>query len=78
MISKIVDPATATLLARDTNQALGIARYAINFINKKSAIDESVFERVSLFHTDSVLCGLSAIAMKTAAPTILRAEVAPF
>ena len=76
---KIVDPSTVTLLARDTNQAAGIARYAIDFITKKPLVNhepiaESVFERVSLFHTDSVLCGLSALAMKTAAPTILRAE----
>jgi len=71
-----VDPATTTVLPRTSNQAIGLARYAISFINEKSPnrIDESVIDRVNLFHTDSVLCGLSALAMKTAAPTILRAE----
>jgi len=37
-------------------------------------IDESVYDRVRLFHTDSVLCGISAIAQKTNAPNILRSE----
>ena len=27
-----------------------------------------------MFHTDSVLCGLSALALKTNAPTVLKAE----
>jgi 2-methylcitrate dehydratase len=78
-LSSSVDPSTTTVLARDTNQAIGLARYAIDFIEqrgscKNSKIDENVLDRVNLFHTDSVLCGLSALAMKTAAPTILRAE----
>ena len=69
-----LDPATTTVLARDTNQAAGIARFAIDFIEqrgmyKQSKIDDAVIDRVNLFHTDSVLCGLSALAMKTAAPT---------
>jgi 2-methylcitrate dehydratase len=37
-------------------------------------IDEAVYDRVRLFHTDSVLCGISAIAQKTNAPNILRDE----
>lgn len=74
-----IDPGTTTVLPRDTNQAAGLARYAMDFIEqrgvyKKAKIDDSVFERVNLFHTDSVLCGLSAIAMKAPAPTILRNE----
>lgn len=74
-----IDPSSTTVLGRDTNQAIGLARYAIDFIDQKGAckqsrVDESVIDRVNLFHTDSVLCGLSALAMKTAAPTILRAE----
>ena len=40
--------------------------------NKK--IDKDVYERVQLFHTDSVLCGISALACKTNAPNILRDE----
>jgi len=35
---------------------------------------QSVFKRVELFHTDSVVCGLSALAMRTNAPTVLREE----
>jgi len=27
-----------------------------------------------MFHTDSVFCGISALAMKTNAPTVLKAE----
>ena len=27
-----------------------------------------------MFHTDSVMCGISALALKTNAPTILREE----
>src|SRR3569832_211136 len=34
----------------------------------------AVLERTRLFHTDSVLCGLSALALQTNAPTILRRE----
>jgi 2-methylcitrate dehydratase len=29
---------------------------------------------VKLFHTDSVLCGISALALKTNAPTVLQKE----
>jgi 2-methylcitrate dehydratase len=62
-------------LARNTNQARGLAEYAIEFMktdNKK--IEESVFNRVQMFHTDSVICGISALALKTNAPNILRDE----
>lgn len=31
-------------------------------------------EKTKLFHTDSVFCGISALAMKTNAPTVLKAE----
>jgi len=37
-------------------------------------IDPEVYERVRLFHTDSVICGVSAIALKTNAPNIFRDE----
>jgi len=37
-------------------------------------IDDEVYQRVQLFHTDSVLCGISAIAMRTNAPNIFRDE----
>jgi len=37
-------------------------------------ISEDVYDRVRLFHTDSVICGVSAIALRTNAPNILRDE----
>lgn len=37
-------------------------------------ISDEVYDRVRLFHTDSVICGVSAIALKTNAPNILRDE----
>ncbi len=66
-------------LARDTNQALGIARYAIDFVrgDASGAVgqpSDRVLARADLFWTDSVLCGLSALALGTNAPTILRNE----
>ncbi|MBC8065115.1 MAG: MmgE/PrpD family protein, partial [Chlorobia bacterium] len=60
-------------LSRASNQALGIGQYAIDFL-AKGAPSEKVLERVRLFHTDAVLCGLSALALGTNAPTILRRE----
>ena len=62
-------------LYANTNQAQGIAEYAIDFLEQpNSNISESVYDRVRLFHTDSVLCGVSAIASRTNAPNILRKE----
>ena len=56
-----------------TNQALGIAEYAIDFM-KSGTPDESVLERTRMFHTDATLCGLSALAHGPNAPTVLRDE----
>lgn len=33
-----------------------------------------VLERTKLFHTDSVICGISALGLLTNAPTVLKAE----
>jgi 2-methylcitrate dehydratase len=66
---------TFTTLPKNTNQARGIGEYAIDFMrmdNKR--ISEEVYERVGMFHTDSVICGVSALAMRTNAPNILRDE----
>ena len=72
-------PAAATEtfvhLPADSNQARGIAEFAIDFMS--GAIgrpDKHVLARTDLFHTDAVLCGLSALALRTNAPTILRDE----
>ncbi len=73
-LSKI-DPATAVLLPRDSNQALGIGRFAVDFMSGKiGKPSQAVLDRTLMFHTDAVLCGLSAIAMGTNAPRILREE----
>ncbi len=65
-------------LAADTNQAIGIARFAIDFLSdepgKAGEPDDSVLERTRMFHTDAVLCGLSALALGTNAPSVLRRE----
>jgi 2-methylcitrate dehydratase len=73
-----VDPATATLLARDSNQALGIGQFAVDFIKGKGKPAQAVLDRTLMFHTDSVLCGLSAIGLNTNAPRILRDEAADY
>ncbi len=69
---------TQVKLPADSNQALGIARFAIDFLSDDSAKrgqpSAAVLERTNLFFTDAVLCGLSALALKTNAPTILREE----
>lgn len=64
---------THTILPPDSNQALGIANYAIEFLAKGEP-SAAVLERTNLFHTDATLCGLSAIAQGTNAPNILRKE----
>lgn len=65
-------------LSKDTNQVIGLAEYAQDFLSnpsdKISKIDPSVIDRVEMFHTDSVLCGLSALALNCNAPTVLRNE----
>lgn len=63
-------------LARDTNQALGIGQFALDFLSGAlgAGPSEAVIERVRLFHTDAVLCGVSALALRTNAPTLLRNE----
>merc|ERR1719356_2026539 len=67
---------TTVTLPADSNQAQGIAQYAKDFIGGKYGdnIDKSVWERIEMFHTDSVMCGISALALKTNAPTVLRGE----
>lgn len=67
---------SAVTLPADSNQALGIAEYAKDFIGGKygNSIDASVWEKIEMFHTDSVMCGVSALALKTNAPTVLRDE----
>merc|ERR1719183_560299 len=69
------DSKTAVLLGADTNQAEGIAQFAVDTLrNGLGQPDAHVLERTELFHTDAVFCGLSALALQCNAPTILREE----
>ncbi len=66
---------TTTTLGRDTNQALGVGQFACDFISGNFGNPGSAVEaRTIQFFVDSVLCGLSAIAMQTNAPRVLRDE----
>ena len=67
--------ATSVTLPADSNQALGIGHFAVDFINGKyDGPSQAVLDRTELFHTDACLCGVSALALKTNAPTVLRNE----
>lgn len=76
-----IDHTTHVSLPADSNQARGIAEFALAFLygsagstGGRGEPDRSVIERTNLFLTDAVICGVSALALRTAAPTILRAE----
>lgn len=63
------------ILPRTENQALGIGRFAIDFLaGKLGEPAESVYEKVEQFHLDSIACGVSALAAGTNAPRVLREE----
>lgn len=64
----------AASLGRSSNQALGIAQYAKDFVGGKGNPSQAVRDRTALFFADSYLCGASAIALRTNAPTVLRKE----
>lgn len=64
---------STTVLKKDSNQAHDLGKYAINFMEKGQP-SAKVLERSKMFHTDSVICGLSALALKTNAPHVLRNE----
>jgi 2-methylcitrate dehydratase len=62
-------------LARDTNQARGIAEYALAMVSgQHPGPSDAVLKRVEQFHLDSVACGVSALAAGANAPTVLRQE----
>ncbi|MBM4112805.1 MAG: MmgE/PrpD family protein [Phycisphaerae bacterium] len=73
MTATTAAPSTTVSLPRNSNQALGIGQYAIDFL-KRGAPSPAVLDRTTRFHTDALLCGLSAIAMGTNAPRLLREE----
>jgi len=71
----VLDGSSYAVLGADTNQARGLAQFALDFVSGAlGAPDASALRRTELFHTDSVVCGLSALALGTNAPTVLRAE----
>ena len=63
-----------SLLPRDSNQALGLGQYAIDFLSGAGQPDESVLAKTEQFHLDSVACGYAALSINANAPTILREE----
>jgi 2-methylcitrate dehydratase len=65
---------STVLLPRTTNQARGLARYGIDFLTTPGPIGRATLDRLGQFHLDSVGCGVSAIALKANAPTVLRRE----
>lgn len=64
---------STTKLSRDSNQALELGKFAIDFLQHGKP-SPKVIDRVKLFHTDSVICGVSALALKTNAPSLLKDE----
>ena len=70
---------TSIQLLKNSNQALGIGQFAVDFMSGKIGEPaQEVYDRTTLFFTDAVLCGLSAVAVKTNAPTVLRNEALSF
>jgi 2-methylcitrate dehydratase len=71
-------PADRIILPADSNQALGLGQFAIDFLSddraKRGDPDPAVLERTNMFHVDACLCGVSAIALGTNSPTVLRTE----
>jgi 2-methylcitrate dehydratase len=63
-------------LPADTNQARGIAQYAIDFVAAKigEGPTPAVWQKLEKLHIDSVACGASALARGCNAPTVLRQE----
>ena len=62
-------------LRRTENQAHGIGQYAIDFCSGNFPDpDPCVLDRTEQFHRDSVGCAVAALACKTNAPCVLRAE----
>ena len=67
-------PAETVLLPRTENQARGLARYCIEFLQSPRSIGSATLDRLEQFHLDCVGCGVSALAQRANAPTVLRRE----
>ncbi len=67
--------ATTVTLPADSNQALGLGHFALDFLaGRPGDPDDAALKRTELFFVDATLCGLSALALRTNAPTLLREE----
>src|SRR2546421_1664424 len=75
-MSTVAAPPSTVVLPRDSNQPLGMGQFAIDFMSGKlgAGPSEKVLERTAMFHADAILCGISALALRTNAPVILRKE----
>ncbi|MFM7207336.1 MAG: MmgE/PrpD family protein [Planctomycetaceae bacterium] len=63
------------LLPADTNQARGLADYAIDFLLRDPRpVGAATWALLQRFHLDSVGCGVSALAAGANAPAVLRRE----
>lgn len=73
MTTSITQRFSTVILKKNTNQALELAKYSINFLQHGNPAPQVLY-RTKMFHTDSVICALSALAMKANAPYLLREE----
>ena len=68
-------PGLTRFLPADTNQARGLAAYALDFLHRDPVpIGPATLDLLERFHLDSVGCGVSALAHAANAPTVLRRE----
>ena len=59
----------------DENQARGIGQYALDMLaGRHPGPSDAVLARTEQFHLDSLACGVSALALRANAPTVLRRE----
>lgn len=73
-MEKVLEGSTQSYkLPRNKNQAILLAQYARDFMANGKPSD-AVYEKARLFHSDAFLCGISAIAHHTNAPTVFRKE----
>jgi len=72
---KASPPGETRLLPADTNQARGLAAYALDFVRRDPRpVGGATLDLLERFHLDSVGCGVSALAAVANAPTVLRRE----
>ena len=74
--SRLVNDDYRTLRRYDENQASRLWANSLGtfFDHKFGEVSDEVYERVERFHRDSIACGVSALALRTNAPTVLRSE----